>query len=143
MLTDPISDMLTRVRNAALARHERVSIPASRLKRAVAEILVSEGYITSVQSDVDDRGHDRIVLVLKYDREKLPAIEGIRRVSRPGKRVYVACDKIGKGSQRPGHLGAQHVAWCDERPHGPYAGRGRRAPLRGLVKPCPGLVSDR
>jgi small subunit ribosomal protein S8 len=96
MLTDPISDMLTRVRNAALARHERVSIPASRLKRAVAEILVSEGYITSVQSDVDDRGHDRIVLVLKYDREKLPAIEGIRRVSRPGKRVYVACDKIGK-----------------------------------------------
>lgn len=87
MLTDPISDMLTRVRNAALARHERVSIPASRLKRAVAEILVSEGYITSVQSDVDDRGHDRIVLVLKYDREKLPAIEGIRRVSRPGKRV--------------------------------------------------------
>lgn len=96
MLTDPISDMLTRVRNAALARHERVSIPASRLKRAVAEILVSEGYITSVQSDVDDRGHDRIVLVLKYDREKLPAIEGIRRVSRPGKRVYVACDKISK-----------------------------------------------
>ena len=62
----------------------------------MAEILVSEGYITSVQSDVDDRGHDRIVLVLKYDREKLPAIEGIRRVSRPGKRVYVACDKIGK-----------------------------------------------
>jgi len=79
-----------------MARHERVSIPASRLKRAVAEILVSEGYITSVQSDVDDRGHDRIVLVLKYDREKLPAIEGIRRVSRPGKRVYVACDKISK-----------------------------------------------
>ncbi len=96
MLTDPISDMLTRVRNAAMARHERVSIPASRLKRAVAEILVSEGYVASVQSDVDDRGHDRIVLLLKYDRDKLPAIEGIRRVSRPGKRVYVASDKIGK-----------------------------------------------
>lgn len=96
MLTDPISDMLTRIRNATLARHERVSIPASKLKRSVANILVGEGYISSVADDVDDRGHDRIVLTLKYDRERQPAIEGIRRVSRPGRRVYVGSDKIGK-----------------------------------------------
>ncbi|MBL8601991.1 MAG: 30S ribosomal protein S8 [Myxococcales bacterium] len=96
MLTDPISDMLTRIRNATLARHERVAIPASKLKRSVAEILVGEGYISSVQADVDDKGHDRLVLVLKYDRERQPAIEGIRRVSRPGRRVYVGHDKIGK-----------------------------------------------
>lgn len=96
MLTDPISDMLTRIRNATLARHERVSIPASKLKRSVANILVGEGYISSVADDVDDRGHDRIVLTLKYDRERQPAIEGIRRVSRPGRRVYVGSDKISK-----------------------------------------------
>jgi small subunit ribosomal protein S8 len=117
MLTDPISDMLTRVRNAALARHERVSIPASRLKRAVAEILVSEGYITSVQSDVDDRGHDRIVLVLKYGREKLPAIEGLRRVSRPGKRVYVACDKTSARSATASGISVLSTSrGADERP---------------------------
>ena len=96
MLTDPISDMLTRIRNAALARHERLSLPASKLKRAVADILVSEGYISSVADGEDARGHAELTLVLKYGRDRSPAIEGIRRVSRPGKRVYVACDGISK-----------------------------------------------
>lgn len=96
MLTDPISDMLTRIRNAALARHDRVSLPASRLKRSVAEILVSEGYVSSVQDEVTDLGASRLVLVLKYGRDRKPAIEGLRRVSRPGKRVYVPSKSIGK-----------------------------------------------
>ncbi len=94
MLTDPISDMLTRIRNAALSRHERLTLPGSKLKKAVAEILVSEGYLSSVSTDVDERGHDTLVLVLKYDRERKPAIEGMRRVSRPGRRVYLPCDRI-------------------------------------------------
>ncbi|MFO0647782.1 MAG: 30S ribosomal protein S8 [Polyangiales bacterium] len=96
MLTDPISDMLTRIRNATMARHERVSVPASRLKRAVAEILASEGYVSSVQTESGDDGRESLTLVLKYGRDRAPVIEGIRRVSRPGRRVYVACDDIAK-----------------------------------------------
>ncbi len=99
MLTDPISDMLTRIRNAVMARHERVTIPASKLKKSLAEILVSEGYVSSVQADTAENGHEHIVLVLKYGRDKHPAIEGIRRVSRPGRRVYVGCDGIQKVRQ--------------------------------------------
>jgi small subunit ribosomal protein S8 len=96
MLTDPISDMLTRIRNAALARHERLTLPASRLKRNVAEILVSEGYISSLADDVDAKGHPQLTLVLKYGRDRAPAIEGLRRVSRPGRRVYLGTEKINK-----------------------------------------------
>ncbi len=94
MLTDPISDMLTRIRNGALARHERVTLPSSRLKRHVAEILVNEGFVSSVAGDVDDKGHDVLTLVLKYGGDRRPAIEGVRRVSRPGRRVYVPCVDI-------------------------------------------------
>ena len=94
MLTDPISDMLTRIRNAALARHERVSLPASRLKHRVAEILVNEGYVASVAVEPADTGHEQLTLVLKYGNDRQPAIEGIRRISRPGRRVYVPCSKI-------------------------------------------------
>ena len=65
MLTDPISDMLTRIRNAMLARHERVSLPASRLKHRVAEILVNEGYVSSVAVEPADSGHEQITVVLK------------------------------------------------------------------------------
>ena len=96
MLTDPISDMLTRIRNGALARHERVTLPASRLKKYVADILVSEGFVSSVAGDVDDKGHAVLTLVLKYGRDRAPAIEGIRRVSRPGRRIYVPCTSIPK-----------------------------------------------
>lgn len=99
MLTDPISDMLTRIRNATMARHERVSIPASRLKSAVADILVKEGYVSSSATEVAEDGFENLTLVLKYGRDRLPAIEGIRRVSRPGRRVYVACKDIQKVRQ--------------------------------------------
>lgn len=99
MLTDPISDMLTRIRNAALARHERVTLPASRLKRRVAEILESEGYINGVATDVGDKGHELLTLTLKYGRDRVPAIEGLRRISRPGRRVYVQCSEIPKVRQ--------------------------------------------
>lgn len=91
MMTDPVSDMLTRIRNAALARHERTHVPASRLKQHIAEILKLEGYIADVRPEEDGR---TLTIVLKYGRDRTSAIDGIRRVSRPGRRVYVPHDRI-------------------------------------------------
>lgn len=91
MMTDPVSDMLTRIRNAALARHERTTIPASKLKKHIAEILKLEGYIADVRDEGDERN---LTIVLKYGRDRSSAIDGIRRVSRPGRRVYVGHDEI-------------------------------------------------
>lgn len=92
MMTDPIADMLTRIRNAALARHDRTEMPASKMKKAVANILKSEGYIADVKDSDGDT--DKITIVLKYGRDRTSAIDGVRRVSRPGRRVYVKHDRI-------------------------------------------------
>ncbi|NUP09960.1 MAG: 30S ribosomal protein S8 [Polyangiaceae bacterium] len=95
MMTDPIADMLTRIRNGALARHDRIEVPASNLKFAVAEILKSEGYIADVQrNEESEQNKKKITIVLKYGRDRQSAIDGIRRVSRPGRRVYVRHDRI-------------------------------------------------
>ncbi len=87
MMTDPISDMLTRIRNAILARHERTEIPLSKIKVRIAALLQQEGYIAD--HEVDGTGHGKIVLSLKYGRDRGSAIAGLRRESRPGRRVYV------------------------------------------------------
>jgi small subunit ribosomal protein S8 len=92
MMTDPIADMLTRIRNAALARHDRTEVPASKMKKAVAIILKSEGYIADVKESDDST--DKLTIVLKYGRDRASAIDGVRRVSRPGRRVYVRHDRI-------------------------------------------------
>jgi small subunit ribosomal protein S8 len=91
MMTDPVSDMLTRIRNAAMARHERTHVPASQLKKHIAEILKSEGFIADARIEDDPRV---LIIVLKYDRNRSSAIDGIKRVSRPGRRVYVRHDHI-------------------------------------------------
>ena len=98
MMTDPIADMLTRIRNAALARHDRTEIPASKLKAALAEILKSEGYISDVRPSEteEETAQKKLTIVLKYGRDRQSAIDGIRRVSRPGRRVYVRHDRIPK-----------------------------------------------
>jgi len=98
MMTDPIADMLTRIRNAALARHDRVSLPASRLKRTIADVLKAEGYVADVAVETADETTvtDTLTLTLKYGRDRAPAIEGIRRVSRPGRRIYVRAQEIPK-----------------------------------------------
>jgi small subunit ribosomal protein S8 len=93
MMTDPIADMLTRIRNAALARHDRTEVPASRMKAAVAEILKSEGFIADVRPS-EGEGPKKLTIVLKYGRDRQSAIDGVRRVSRPGRRVYVPHDQI-------------------------------------------------
>ncbi len=93
MMTDPIADMLTRIRNAGLARHDRTEVPRSRLKEAVAKILKSEGFIADVRPS-EGEGEPKLTIVLKYGRDRQSAIDGVRRVSRPGRRVYVRHDRI-------------------------------------------------
>jgi small subunit ribosomal protein S8 len=87
-INDPIADMLTRIRNASLARHQTVAIPASKIKRAIADILVREGYIRSYEVQEGSNPFAELVLVLKYTPDKQPVITGLKRVSRPGLRVY-------------------------------------------------------
>jgi small subunit ribosomal protein S8 len=93
MMTDPIADMLARIRNAALARHDRAEMPHSRLKEHVAKVLKSEGFIDDVRV-TEGEGPKLLTLVLRYGRGKDSAIDGVRRVSTPGRRVYVRHDHI-------------------------------------------------
>jgi len=91
--TDPIADMLTRVRNASQARHSNVDIPFSKIKLAIAKILQDEGYIAG--HDIRDEGNRKhLRLQLKYDTERRPIFTGLRRVSRPGLRVYAGMHDI-------------------------------------------------
>jgi small subunit ribosomal protein S8 len=94
MMTDPIADMLSRIRNAALARHERAEMPHSNLKEHIATVLKGEGFIDDVRTSEADEGHKTLVLVLRYGRDRSSAIDGVRRVSTPGRRVYVRHDRI-------------------------------------------------
>jgi small subunit ribosomal protein S8 len=92
-MNDPISDMLTRIRNAVGARHARTDIPHSRVKLAIAEILKREGYIGDAVV-VEKGGFKWIRVTLRYDAEGVPFVSGLERVSRPGKRVYSGHDDI-------------------------------------------------
>ena len=95
MMTDPIADMLTRIRNAQKARFRRVDIPASGIKKAIAELLLREGYVRSVKF-IDEGYQGTIRIYIKYTEDKTPVIEGIERVSRPGLRNYVGKNEIPK-----------------------------------------------
>jgi small subunit ribosomal protein S8 len=97
-MTDPISDFLTRIRNAITAAHETVDIPASKLKREMARILQEQGYIDSfeVEAPTADHPGELIRIKLKYTAERRSAISGLRRVSRPGQRRYVPGTQIPK-----------------------------------------------
>ena len=92
-MTDPIADFLTRIRNALLARHRDVSIPASNTKRRLAYILKDEGYINDV-SETDDSTQGTLHLALRWGDNNTPAITQIKRISRPGQRAYVAVTDI-------------------------------------------------
>ena len=93
MLTDPISDYLTRIRNALEAEHDEVDIPASRLKREMSRILKEQGYITDFTVQSGDVG-DVLHLTLRYTEDRDPVITGLERVSRPGRRRYVAKEEV-------------------------------------------------
>lgn len=94
-ITDPIADMLTRIRNAASAKHDMVDVPASNQKKAVAEILVAEGYIKNYQI-IDDNKQGIIRITLKYGANKSKIISGLKRVSKPGLRVYAGSEQLPK-----------------------------------------------
>lgn len=91
-LTDPIADMLARLRNAALARHERTEMPSSKMRLSIAKLLKEEGYIDDVRET--EGPMKTLTVVLRYGRDRASAIDGARRVSRPGRRVYVRHDQI-------------------------------------------------
>lgn len=94
-VTDSIADMLTRIRNASSAKHDSVKIPASNMKKAIAQILVDEGYIKSFKVE-DDGKQGMIEIALKYGQNKTSAITGLRRVSKPGLRIYSGCEDMPK-----------------------------------------------
>ena len=95
LITDPIADMLTRIRNALVAKHETVDVPASNMKLAIAEILLNEGYIKSYT--VSEEGVEKMMnIVLKYGPNRQRVITGLKRVSKPGLRVYARKDKLPK-----------------------------------------------
>ena len=94
-ITDPVADMLTRIRNANSAKHDTVDVPASNLKKAIAQILLDEGYIKAYQ--VTDEGvQGKIHITLKYVGKKEKVISGLRRVSKPGLRVYAGAEELPK-----------------------------------------------
>ena len=93
--TDPIADMLTRIRNAGTAKHDTVDVPASNMKKAIAEILLEEGYIKNFQL-IDNSTQGIIRITLKYGANKTKTINGLRRISKPGLRVYAKSEELPK-----------------------------------------------
>ena len=92
-ITDPVADMLTRIRNASSAKHDTVDVPASNLKKAIAQILLDEGYIKSFE--IVDNGNQGVIhITLKYLAKKQAVISGLRRVSKPGLRVYAGAEEL-------------------------------------------------
>lgn len=92
-ITDPIADMLTRIRNANSSKHKTVDIPASNMKKAIAKILLEEGYIKSVE-EINDDAQGIIRITLKYDEKGARVIDGLKRISKPGLRVYASKDEL-------------------------------------------------
>ncbi len=94
MITDPIADFLTRIRNAQMAGHKVVDIPSSNLKKKITEILFDQGYIANYRFDDNTNYQGVIKIALKYDKFKIPAIKKLTRVSKPGLRKYVNNDSV-------------------------------------------------
>ena len=92
-ITDPIADMLTRIRNANASKHESVSVPASKIKVEIARILLDEGYISSYEV-IEDNKQGMINITLKYGANKQKVITGLKRVSKPGLRIYASCEEL-------------------------------------------------
>ncbi len=132
-LTDPVADMLTRIRNAINARHQKVDIPASKLKLEIARILKEEGYIANFKA-TEEEGHKVLRVYLKYGNNNEAAISNVTRVSRPGCRVYVRRTEIPRVL---GGLGINILttpARRDDRTPGAQRRLGRRSALRSLVE---------
>lgn len=93
VVTDPIADLLTRIRNAMTAKHETVTVPASKMKKSIVDILLNEGFIKNAEV-IDVDGHSNILITLKYGQSGERVITNLKRVSKPGLRVYCGCEDI-------------------------------------------------
>ena len=94
-MTDPIADLLTRIRNASRARHQKVTVPWSRVKENIVKVLIEEGYLKEQKKVKASQGWgEDLVIQLKFDRENRPIIAGLKRVSSPGRRVYVGVNEV-------------------------------------------------
>jgi small subunit ribosomal protein S8 len=94
MLTDPVADMLTRIRNANKALHETVEMPSSKLKEEIARILKEEGYVRDYRIEQDERPYKVLVIELKYGRGRERVLTGLKRISKPGRRIYAGKDRL-------------------------------------------------
>ncbi len=94
--TDPIADMLTRIRNANSSKHKTVDVPASNMKRAIANILLNEGYVKAVEEIEGEANQGILRITLKYDEKGTRIIDGLKRISKPGLRVYASKDELPK-----------------------------------------------
>ena len=95
-ITDPIADMLTRIRNANSSKHKTVDVPASNMKRAIANILLNEGYVKAVEEIEGQANQGVLRITLKYDEKGTRIIDGLKRISKPGLRVYASKDELPK-----------------------------------------------
>ena len=134
-MTDPIADMLTRLRNANQAFHDSVSMPHSKIKEGVAEILKQEGYITSfeVADPAEGEVSKTLTITLKYGRNRERSIAGVRRVSKPGLRVYAKQHRPAQGARRPRRRDHLDQPGSADRPPGQPEGRGWGSPRLRLV----------
>ncbi len=134
MQTDPISDLLTRIRNAAKARHARVDIPTSKLKVEVARILKEEGYISTYKLIEENKTRKTLRLFLKYTPDKRSVITDLKRISKPGSRRYLGSVGNPARRRRDGHQHHDHAQGRDDRPRRAQSACGRRSVVRSLVK---------
>ena len=93
-MTDPVADMITRIRNANTAGHATVDVPASKIKKNIADILVREGYVKGYEVVADENGHEVLHIEMKYGANKAKVLSGIKRISKPGLKVYAQKDKL-------------------------------------------------
>ena len=133
-MTDPVADMLTRLRNANVAHHDTTRMPSSKLKESLAAILLREGYISDFKVVSDDKRPGRFLEVtMKYAADRTRTISGLRRVSKPGLRVYTGGRQTAPGVRWPGSGRAVHQPGAHDRPRGSQAPSRRRNPLFRLV----------
>ena len=134
-MTDPIADMLTRLRNANQAYHDQVTMPYSKIKANIAEVLKAEGYIASWSVEEPEEGAvgKRLVVELKYGQNRERSLAGIRRVSKPGLRVYAKSDGAAARARRPRRRDHFDVPGAADRPAGPQARAwaGKSSPTSG------------
>ena len=133
MQTDPIADFLTRLRNAAAAKHQRVDVPVSKLKTEIARILKEEGYISTYKMVEENKARKTLRIFLKYTPDRRSVITGLKRISRPGQRNYLGAKDITPGGWRTRHQHSDHAEGVDERKSRAESERRRRDSLRSLV----------